>query len=269
MKTNYYTISLNQRKIEFLPIREEYPFNGCVVIYEVSFIENEDIFFYIGSHKCKIRDDYYGSTPKLIEMKKNKYPISFRILEISNNENRYFLEGDYIKEYKKSYQKNCINRLLDPENHLKGWDHWDDIQREKFNKTCQEEFGGHPFKDENIKQKIKKTIKERYKVNHHLQNPNILKKQKETNLKKYGCENISQLEEIKEKKKKTYAKNHNGQSYHFTISANDVLTPEDRKRIGQKAALKNKGKKWFNNGIKSTQAFECPIGFQPGRIKFR
>lgn len=28
----------------------------------------------------------------------------------------------------------------------------------------------------------------------------------------------------------------------------------------------NKGKKWFNNGIKSIMAYECPIGFIPGRI---
>lgn len=38
---------------------------------------------------------------------------------------------------------------------------------------------------------------------------------------------------------------------------------ESRKKMSQS----RKGQHWFNNGITSTRAFECPEGFVPGRLK--
>jgi hypothetical protein len=35
----------------------------------------------------------------------------------------------------------------------------------------------------------------------------------------------------------------------------------------EKTAMKNRGKKWFNNGIINTKAKECPEGFVAGRIR--
>ena len=35
----------------------------------------------------------------------------------------------------------------------------------------------------------------------------------------------------------------------------------------ENTAMKNRGKKWFNNGIINTKAKECPEGFVAGRIR--
>ena len=47
-----------------------------------------------------------------------------------------------------------------------------------------------------------------------------------------------------------------------------TLSEETRKKVSEakKGNTNTKGKKWFNNGIKSVMAFECPEGFKPGRI---
>lgn len=46
-------------------------------------------------------------------------------------------------------------------------------------------------------------------------------------------------------------------------------TDETREKMSKSISVANKGKHWFNNGEKSTMAFECPQGFVPGRLKKR
>ena len=51
-----------------------------------------------------------------------------------------------------------------------------------------------------------------------------------------------------------------------------TLSTEHKQKIGEKIGKLKigntnvRGKKWFNNGIKSVRAFECPEGFRAGRI---
>lgn len=53
----------------------------------------------------------------------------------------------------------------------------------------------------------------------------------------------------------------------------EKLTFEQRSKGGKKGGKKGgetlKGKKWFNNGIKTVRAFECPNGFTKGRLKMK
>ena len=39
-----------------------------------------------------------------------------------------------------------------------------------------------------------------------------------------------------------------------------------RKNLAKSPNGHNKGRKWFNNGVKNVRAFECPEGFSPGRL---
>lgn len=180
---------------------------NCCVIYETSWKENNETFYYIGSHFVnKKSDSYYGSTKKIFELKKNNVPLSFKVIhEVKQNENRYSIEGQFIKQYIEKYGKNCINKNINPiTNHSI---RWDEDRRKKFSETSKERFGTEsPFQSEYVKNKIKKTCEIRYGESHHLKNKDILEKQKNTNIEKYGVDNISKLESVKNKKKETLLK---------------------------------------------------------------
>lgn len=47
-----------------------------------------------------------------------------------------------------------------------------------------------------------------------------------------------------------------------------VWTEQMKRNLSKGLIGKKKGMKWFNNGIKSTMAFECPQGFVAGRLNF-
>ena len=42
-----------------------------------------------------------------------------------------------------------------------------------------------------------------------------------------------------------------------------IITQEHRVKLSER----KKGRKWFNNGTVTIQAYECPDGFKPGRLK--
>lgn len=49
---------------------------------------------------------------------------------------------------------------------------------------------------------------------------------------------------------------------------NALLTPEERKaKYGRHIPDRNKGKKWWTNGIENTFAIECPLGWRPGMTR--
>ena len=58
-------------------------------------------------------------------------------------------------------------------------------------------------------------------------------------------------------KHSTYWKEHNPNA--------NGMSDTHRKKLSER----KKGRKWFNNGITSVQAYECPDGFKPGRLKFK
>ena len=49
---------------------------------------------------------------------------------------------------------------------------------------------------------------------------------------------------------------------------NALLTPEERKaKYGRHIPDRNKGKKWWTNGIENTFAIECPLGWRSGMTR--
>ena len=71
-----------------------------------------------------------------------------------------------------------------------------DCKNEKTKKTLNKLYGediDNVFQLASVKEKSKKTCKEKYGVEHHLQNKEILAKLKATNKKKYGVEFIPEL----------------------------------------------------------------------------
>ena len=58
-------------------------------------------------------------------------------------------------------------------------------------------------------------------------------------------------------KHRTYWKEHNPNANGMTV--------EHRNKLSER----KKGRKWFNNGTITIQAYECPDGFKPGRLKFK
>ena len=65
---------------------------------------------------------------------------------------------------------------------------------------------GSPFANKEVREKSKKTMLERYGVEHSLQSKEVQEKAKKTNLERYGVENATQSSIIKEKTKKTNLK---------------------------------------------------------------
>ena len=208
---------------KFSKYSHSYPKANVCYIYETTFEENGETFYYIGSHKPNsLSDTYCGSSKKILELKKQNKDLNFRILrEVAENENRFEIEGEYIKECCKSKGMFCINKITDPINVM--GIHWDKNHFEKYKKTCKEKYGNElfikteeflekarktnkerygtefPFQNETVKAHIKETMRERYNVDYPMQSEIIKEKSKQTLLKKFGVENISQVEEIKKK----------------------------------------------------------------------
>lgn len=181
----------------------EYPNEaiGKWVIYETTFEENGETFYYIGSHQVKGKKDHYcGSSKKILSLKKEKKKFNFKILHIgSENENRFEVERNYILKYKEDFKNQMINLSLNPFG-PKGPILWSLDRKERYLKFCKEKFGtDHPFQNETVKAHIKETMRERYNVDYPMQSEIIKEKSKQTLLEKFGVENISQVEEIKKK----------------------------------------------------------------------
>ena len=54
----------------------------------------------------------------------------------------------------------------------------------------------------------------------------------------------------------------NGKSEHCAFKNSDV-----QRENGKRGGVKNKGKKWYNDGEKETRAHHQPPGYEPGRLK--
>ena len=244
---------------------EPYPKESGVCIYETSWCDQDEIFYYIGSHIYKSQDSYIGSR----FFDKTKI-YNRRYLQETTKENRFIDEEKWIKVYKEKYGNKCINLHLKPgQRWANGGILWTQERRNSFNKTCQEKFGGHPFQNQEIKEKIKETYQEKYGVKHHLQRTDQQEKQKKTNLEKYGVENISQDETIKQRKKETFL---NNDGIYFEKAREAAKQPEVRKRATAKSRIKllEAKRKYWTNGIDNKLIPEKevpPEGWWLGRTK--
>lgn len=116
------------------------------------------------------------------------------------------------------------------------------------------------------------------------------KEREQKELKKYGIIGLSNSEKIRiggkkyrqalseeerrkkygrpktEEEKRKIAERMKGNKYRLNIPHSE----EDKEKI-RKAAVRDDGqrRKWWNNGINETTAFECPNGYVEGRIKFK
>lgn len=94
----------------------------------------------------------------------------------------------------------------------------------------------HAQKSKKVRERIKKTNKQRYGTEHPLQNSKILKKQKKTVREKYGVDNVSQLNWVNEKKKETCLKNY---GVEWILENNDLK----RQRMIEKYGVDNSSKR--------------------------
>jgi hypothetical protein len=76
-----------------------------------------------------------------------------------------------------------------------------EVIKDKRNKTYFEKFGGHPSKNDDVKNKIKETNLQNCGFTSNLKSQETKEKIKQTNLLKYGVENIFQSQEFQEKNK--------------------------------------------------------------------
>lgn len=92
--------------------------------------------------------------------------------------------------------------------------------------------GGHPLRDDRIRQQVVQTNLQKYGVTNVAKAPQHVQKAKQTNKSKYGVEHPMQLEEFVKKSQETYASNHDGAKTHFH-------TPEYRQSMKEKFGVEN------------------------------
>lgn len=103
--------------------------------------------------------------------------------------------------------------------------------QEKIKKTMMERYGvEHPQQSKAIREKIKKTNLKKYGTEYACQNLKVIKKRKDTTVKKYGVDNVFKLEEIQKKVRQT-----NLEKYGYE---NPFQNEEIQKKI-RKTKLKN------------------------------
>lgn len=98
--------------------------------------------------------------------------------------------GEIIsKQFRRERKFNCLCRKCS----------FEDASLKKFGTKC-------PLQNEEVKKKIKETVKEKYGVDCILKSKEIQEQIKSTNKKKYGSENVFASEEIKSRIKETMVK---------------------------------------------------------------
>lgn len=128
--------------------------------------------------------------------------------------------------------------------------------RDKFKKTCIEEFGqDNPMKNEIVRNKNKETCIEKHGHENVFQSNDIKEKIKKTNIKKYGFVHAHMSEIVKNKNKETLLKKYNCDSS-FKINPDDIKKKlVDKygfdnifKNVEIKKDIKEKIRKnWFND----------------------
>ena len=125
---------------------------------------------------------------------------------------------------------------------------------DKRNNTFKEKYNGHPFKNEQIKQRIKETNLKKYNTQFVTQNPEVLQKIQETFEKKYNG-NPAKTKEVQDKMKATNQKkcgvdnfsfihiknfeNYNKEYVLENFTTNGIVTFNDRLRFKEYFGISN------------------------------
>ncbi len=194
---------------DFISGRDEYIESPSVVLYETSWISQEDnqVVAYIGTHQVLNIHDLYIGSGLIVRRAIKKYGrqnIRFKILKSlfqEEIEDRFTIENNYIQAYINKYGQRCRNLRL---NGRKGGSIWTPEMKSKFKQTSLEKFGvDHPRKSEVVKAHIRATMQEKLGVDYAMESETVREKSKQTLQEKYKVDNISQVEEIKEKKRQS------------------------------------------------------------------
>lgn len=102
--------------------------------------------------------------------------------------------------------------------------------QDKRNQTFEEKFGGNPFANEQVKQKIKQQCIEKYGVEYNSQVKEFQEKKKQTCIDKYGYNTPSKADKVKRKAEETNIKRY---------GAKTSLLNSEIRRKGIKTMLKN------------------------------
>ena len=113
------------------------------------------------------------------------------------------------------------------------------ITREKTKITFQENYGGHPFQNPEIQEKIKATNQKKYGCEYPTQTQEVKDKIKVTNQKKYGCEYPAQNKEIQEKTKKFFQEKYGCDNPTQTQEVKDKIKATNKKKYGCDCSLQN------------------------------
>lgn len=148
---------------------------------------------------CKNYNELYKEIIEYtINLKDIKFP--FRIWHWINNEPNYIrcYCGNRVSQtmnWRNGYKKYCSNKCSSNSNKTK----------EKTKKTILEKYGvDHYSKTKDYVNKVKKTSLEKWGVDNYAKTEEYLKKSKETYLSKWGVDNFTKTEEYLKKSKKTF-----------------------------------------------------------------
>lgn len=78
--------------------------------------------------------------------------------------------------------------------------------KKKIKQTFQRYEGGHPFKDPEIKERIRENFQEKYHADCYMQTEEFREKSKQTNIKKYGVESFTLTDKCKNSGGKSISK---------------------------------------------------------------
>ena len=158
----------------------------------------------------KLIEEYGTSSFEIIELilhpNNDAYECEKKFLQLNNcaSSNEWLNESnnDYNLSHTDEIFKSRMIAKYGVDHNMKSSD-----LLEKRYKLHEKKYGDgiyHPFQRYEIKEKIKKTLEEKYGVDNPMKSNVIKEKVKATCLEKYGVENVYASEEIKEKIKKTF-----------------------------------------------------------------
>ena len=112
--------------------------------------------------------------------------------------------------------------------------------REKIRKTCRERFGvDHNFSSSICKAKRDQTWLRKYGTTNPRATRQVQAKYEQTCLEKYGVRNVSRVEEVKQKKKETFSKKYGCSSYIGSRQGQAAITKTFLKRYGVEHPAQN------------------------------
>lgn len=109
----------------------------------------------------------------------------------------------------------------------------DDNTLNKRKKTSQKKYGtDSPTQAESVKAKTRETMKERYGVEHILQNPEYMEKVRQTNLERLGVEYPGQAESVKSKNRETCLKKYGVEYAYQAEEVKEKIRQTNLERLG-------------------------------------